>query len=145
MPPSAPPEDPRLRIAHVIQNLNYGGMERVIHSLAGRLPRLGFEIHIVVLEYFGHFARGLEGSATLHQVPPMSALSMLRPTELTAVLRTIAPDIVHTHSGLWLKGVRAARMARVPHTVHTDHGRPDPVPVSEQLIDRWAKIGRAHV
>lgn len=138
MPPPAVPEAPRLRIAHVIQNLNYGGMERVIHSLARRLPRLGFEIHILVLEYFGHFANGLEGAATLHQVPPMSALSLIRPTELTAVLRSIAPDIVHTHSGLWLKGVRAARMARVPHTVHTDHGRPDPVPLSEQLIDRWA-------
>lgn len=135
---SAPPEGRPLRVAHVIQNLNYGGMERVLHTLARQLPPRGFEIHIVVLEYLGHFAQGLEGVATLHQVPPMSKLSLLYPTELMSVLRTIAPDLVHTHSGVWLKGMRAARLVGVPHTVHTDHGRPDPVPLHERVIDHWA-------
>jgi glycosyltransferase involved in cell wall biosynthesis len=138
MTSSAPPEGRPLRIAHIIQNLNYGGMERVLHTLARQLPRRGFEIHIVVLEYLGHFAQGLEGAATLLQVPPMSKLSLLYPTELVSVLRKIAPDLVHTHSGVWLKGMRAARLAGVRHTVHTDHGRPDPVPLHERVIDNWA-------
>lgn len=127
-----------IRVAHVIQNLNFGGMERVLHGLARELHGRGFDVHIVVLEYLGYFATGLESFATLHQVPKMSKFSLLYPRELASVLRGIAPDIVHTHSGVWLKGVRAARLAGVPAVVHTDHGRPDPVPWIDRAIDNLA-------
>jgi glycosyltransferase involved in cell wall biosynthesis len=127
-----------VRVAHVIQNLNYGGMERVLHSLAHRLPPLGFEVHIVVLQYLGRFAEGLEDSVTFHEVPPMSRLSLFHPGRLIALLRGIAPDVVHSHTGVWLKACRAARVARVPVMVHTEHGRPDPVPLSDRLIDNCA-------
>jgi glycosyltransferase involved in cell wall biosynthesis len=127
-----------IRVAHVIQNLNYGGMERVLHSLASQLPAHGFEVHVVVLQYFGRFAEGLEGTVSLHQVPPMSRLSLLYPRQLAEVLRTIAPDIVHSHTGVWLKSARASMMAGVKAMVHTEHGRPDPVPFADRLIDNYA-------
>lgn len=127
-----------VRLAHVIQNLNYGGMERVLHSLAAQLPSRGFEVHIVVLQYLGRFAEGLEGAVTFHQLPPMSRLSLFRPGKLIALLRRIAPDVVHSHTGVWLKASRAARVAGVPVMVHTEHGRPDPVPLSDRLIDNQA-------
>jgi glycosyltransferase involved in cell wall biosynthesis len=127
-----------IRVAHVIQNLNFGGMEKVLHNLARSLPGRGFEIHIVVLQYHGTFAEGLSQWATLHQVPPMGKLSLLRPVELAGVLRRITPDIVHSHSGVWLKAVRAARMAGVPSTVHTEHGRPDAISFSDRWLDRRA-------
>ena len=129
---------PTVRVAHVIQNLNYGGMERVLHSLASRLPPRGFEVHVVVLQYLGRFAEGLQGSVTFHQVPPMSRLSLLHPGRLVAVLRGIAPDVVHSHTGVWLKASRAAHIARVPVMVHTEHGRPHPVPLADRLIDNRA-------
>lgn len=127
-----------IRVAHVIQNLNYGGMERVLHLLARGLTQRGFEVHIVVLQYYGQFAEGLEDSAMMHLAPPMSRLSLFRPRQLAGVLRAIAPDIAHSHTGVWLKGVRASRMAGVPAIVHTEHGRPDPVPLSDRLIDNLA-------
>lgn len=126
-----------IRIAHLIQNLNYGGMERVLHSLGRHLPAHGFEVHIVVLEYLGRFAEELEG-VTFHQVPPMGRLSLLHPGELIATLRQVAPDVVHSHSGVWLKVSRAAHVARVPVMVHTEHGRPDPVPLADRIIDNCA-------
>jgi glycosyltransferase involved in cell wall biosynthesis len=138
MPMQPNPTGRPVRIAHVIQNLNYGGMERVLHSLTRRLPPRGFEVHIVVLEYLGRFAEGLEGAVTFHKVPPMSRFSLLHPGQLIATLRRIAPDVVHSHTGVWLKASRAARVARVPVMVHTEHGRPDPVPLSDRLIDNQA-------
>jgi glycosyltransferase involved in cell wall biosynthesis len=133
-----------VRVAHIIQNLNYGGMERVLHSLARRLPPGGFEVHIVVLQYLGRFAEGLEDTAIIHQVPPMSRLSLFHPGKLITLLRQIAPDVVHSHTGVWLKASRAARVAGVPVMVHTEHGRPDPVPLSDRLIDnrasRWTDM-----
>jgi glycosyltransferase involved in cell wall biosynthesis len=137
--PPTPTETTRpIRVAYVIQNLNFGGMERVLHGLASELPQHGFEVHVVVLEYYGHFAEGLEDRVTFHRVPPMSRLSLLHPKALATTLRMIAPDIVHTHAGVWLKGARAARLAGVRAIMHTEHGRPDPVPLADRLIDNVA-------
>ena len=123
--PAMTSSDQTIRAAHVIQNLNYGGMERVLHDLARGLFCRGFDIHVVVLEYYGRFARGLEDCASLHQVRPMSKLSLFHPGELIALVRKIAPDIVHSHSGVWFKTARAAHLARVPVLIHTEHGRAD--------------------
>jgi glycosyltransferase involved in cell wall biosynthesis len=127
-----------IRVAHLIQNLNYGGMERVLHSLGSHLPRHGFEVHVVVLQYLGRFAEELEGAVTFHQVPPMGRLSLLHPGALIETLRRVGPQVVHSHSGVWLKASRAARVAGVPVMVHTEHGRPDPVPVADRCIDNIA-------
>lgn len=129
---------PPVRVAHVIQNLNYGGMERVLHDLALRLPAQGFEVHIVVLQYLGRFAEGLERQVNFHQVPPMSRLSLLYPGGLIRLLREVGPDVVHSHAGVWLKSASAARRAGVRAVVHTEHGRPDPVPLTDRLIDNRA-------
>lgn len=127
-----------IRVAHVIQNLNYGGMERVLHELCRHLPSYGFEVHVVVLEYLGAFGKGLESVATLHQVPRMSRLSLAHPGPLAGLLRAIRPDILHSHSGVWLKASRAAALANVPRHVHTEHGRILPIPLSDRIVDHLA-------
>lgn len=139
------PSDPgKIRIVHIIQNLHYGGMERILHSIAQRLPSHGFEVHIVALEFFGRFSEGLEGRVKLHQVGRMPRFSLLRPGKLVDLLKQIQPDVVHSHSGVWLKGARAARLAGVPVFVHTEHGRPDPVPLRDRISDycasRWTDM-----
>lgn len=130
-----------MRVAHVIQNLNYGGMERVLHHLASQHASAGMDIHVVVLQYLGAFAEDLHAGVTLHHVPPMPAWSLLYPRALADRLAAIAPDIVHSHSGVWLKAARAARMARVPFHVHTEHGRPLPIPIADRCLDHLASKG----
>jgi glycosyltransferase involved in cell wall biosynthesis len=77
----------------------------------------------MTLEYMGRYSKDMEGWAELHVGPPMTRLSMLRPAALARFLRQLRPDIVHTHSGVWYKTARAARMAQVKAVVHTEHGR----------------------
>lgn len=127
-----------IRLVYIIQNLNYGGMERVLHGLASQLPSRGFDVHVVALEYLGRFAHGLPSATTLHNPPPMGRLSLLHPGALAGLLRSLAPDIVHSHTGVWLKAARAARLARVPVVLHTEHGRPAPIPLADRLIDHLA-------
>ncbi len=127
-----------VRVAHIIQNLNYGRMERVLNGLASELPARGFEVHAVALEYLGRFAEGLWPVATLHNPSHMGRLSLLWPSKLFRLLRSIQPDIVHSHTGVWLKAARAARAAGTPVVLHTEHGRPAPVPVSDRLLDNLA-------
>jgi len=116
------------RVLHAIQNLNYGGMERLFADLVRRLDPARFESHVLVLGYFGRFAEGLESYATLHRAPAMTRGSLLYPRALARQIRAIAPDVVHTHAGVWYKVSLAAHHARVSCVIQTEHGRelPDP-------------------
>ena len=128
----------RTRVLHVVQNLNYGGMERLIADLARLADHARFEPHVLALEYVGRFGDGMEAHARVHLAPPMSRWSLLRPAMLARTIREIAPDVVHTHGGVWYKAARAARMAGVPLLVHTEHGRRHPDPLDHRLIDGLA-------
>ncbi len=134
----------RLRVLHVIQNLNYGGMERLFADIVRLLDPAAFENHVLVLGYLGRFAEGLERYATLHQAPPMGRLSMLRPTALTRQIASIAPDVMHTHAGVWHKATLAARHAGVRRLVHTEHGRESPDPWLARAIG-WQASRRTDV
>jgi glycosyltransferase involved in cell wall biosynthesis len=128
----------RTRVLHVIQNLNYGGMERLLADIVRQVDPERFESHILVFQYLGRFSEGLEGIATLHQAPPMSRWSMVRPSAIARLMRSIAPDVVHSHSGVWYKASLAARMAGVARVIHTEHGRKHPDPWLARLIDGMA-------
>lgn len=136
--PGVTPVPQPIRVAYVIPGLHYGGMERILHDLTKALPPRGFEVNIVVVAGFGRFADGLGDVADLHHVPAMSKLSLIYPSQLVKVLRRIAPDVVHSHSGMWFKSSRAARLAGVPVIVHTEHGRRSPDRVTDRLIDSLA-------
>ena len=128
----------RLRVLHVVQNLNYGGMERLVADMVRHVDAQRFEMHILALGYFGHFSQGLDSCATLHTARPQPRWSMLCPTTLAQDIERIAPDVVHIHSGLWYKVGLAARMAKVPFVVYTDHGRQVPDPWLNRTIDGFA-------
>lgn len=126
---------PRLRVLHIIQNLNYGGMERLVADIARSLDPADFESHILPLQYVGRFGEGLSDSAIIHAPPRQTPWSLLWPGDLARVIRSIAPDVVHSHSGVWYKASLAARMAGVPRFIHTEHGRPLPDPYVARLLD----------
>lgn len=128
----------RTRVLHVIQNLNYGGMERLLGDIVRGLDRNRFESHVLVLQYLGRFADGLEDVAQLHVADAMSRLSFLRPKALARQIGLIAPDVVHSHSGVWFKASLAARMAGVRTLIHTEHGRGKPDRRKDRMIDALA-------
>jgi glycosyltransferase involved in cell wall biosynthesis len=128
----------RTRVLHVIQNLNYGGMERVLADIVRGLDRARFEPHVLVLQFVGVLGEELGEVAGVHVAGRQPRGSMLWPRGLAARIRGIAPDVVHTHSGVWYKASLAARLAGVRRLVHTEHGRRWPEPLQDRLIDRLA-------
>ena len=127
-----------IRVLHVVQNLHYGGMERVLTDIIQGADPACFESHVLCLQFAGRYAERLDGVATVHLAPRMSPWSMLRPVALTGAIRAIAPDVVHTHSGVWHKASLAARMAGVPRVVYTEHGRPKPDTLQGRILDGLA-------
>ena len=110
----------RLRVLHVIQNLNYGGMERLFADIVRLLDPERFESHVMYVNYLGRFGEGLERYATIHQAMPLPRWSMVHPGPLIRQIGAIKPDVMHTHSGVWYKFSLAARQAGVPRLVHTE-------------------------
>lgn len=128
----------RLRVVHIIQNLNWGGMERLVADLVRLADRAAFDSHVLVMQYAGRFAAGLEQYGTVHQADPLPRWSLLWPGPLIRQLRRLAPDVVHSHSGVWYKASLAARRAGVPRIVHTAHGLPSTDAWYARLIERLA-------
>lgn len=128
----------RIRVLHAIQNLNYGGMERLFADIVRLLDPERFESHVMYVNYLGRFGEGLERYATIHQAVPLPRWSMLHPGPLIRQIRDIAPDVMHTHSGVWYKFTMAARQADVPRLIHTEHGRRFPDPLLDRMIGRMA-------
>ncbi|MDH7503977.1 MAG: glycosyltransferase, partial [Verrucomicrobiota bacterium] len=122
-----------MRVVHIITRLIVGGaQENTIATVLALRNRSGVEVAL-----FAGPTTGPEGSLEprVRDVPGLFTLipSLVRPLnpwkDLLALvvfsrkLRSIRPDIVHTHSGkAGFVGRLAARLARVPVVVHTIHG-----------------------
>jgi len=134
----------RVRVLHIVLDLNAGGLERLVADLVRRADPARFENHVLALRFLGRNARGLEPANRLHVAAPLPRWTMAWPRPLIRQIRELAPDVVHTHSGVWYKASLAARWAGVPRLIHTDHGRPYPDPLGARLLDRLA-AGRTDV
>jgi glycosyltransferase involved in cell wall biosynthesis len=110
----------RLRICQLITTLGPAGAERGVYELSRRLDGGRFDVQVVALQG-GQVADWLRDVGV-----PVTVLGVrgkwdvLRLRRLAALLRDIRPDVLHTHLfHADLAGRPAARMARVPHLVHT--------------------------
>lgn len=134
----------RLRVLHIVQNLNYGGAERLLFEMLRLSDKSTFENHVLILQFAGRFGSGLEEFARVTVGQSMSRFSLLRPAALAKTIAQIAPDVVQTHSGVWYKAARASKMAGVPWLVHTEHGRGNPDPWISRTMDglasRWTNV-----
>jgi sugar transferase (PEP-CTERM/EpsH1 system associated) len=105
--------------------LDIGGLERGLINQIREGLALGERISVICLERFGVLAPKLEAMLVpvfcLDKQPGIR-LGLIR--RLRRVFGEIAPDVVHSHQigGLLYAGP-AARRARVPLVVHTEHGK----------------------
>lgn len=116
-----------MRIAQIIDDLNYGGAEQVVVSLAHGLRCRGHDVTMICLREIGSKpvdiaqarAAGVE-FVELHK-PEGFHLPTLR--KLIAEFRQRRFDVVHTHNHLVHHyGAVAARVAGVPVVLNTLHG-----------------------
>jgi glycosyltransferase involved in cell wall biosynthesis len=112
-----------LRVAMVLPTLVRAGMEVVTARLAVELTELGQSVDVVCLEDTGPVADELVlAGVPVHLIRTPGVLTNFAPERLTQWFAATKPDVVHSHSGVWLKAARAAHLARVPAIVHTVHG-----------------------
>lgn len=110
----------------------------MLADIVMRADKQRFEMHVMALQYLGRFADGLHDVGTVHLAEPMGRGSIVWPRALIRQIKRIAPDVVHTHTGVWYKATLAARRAMVPLIIHTEHGRERPDPWRSRIQDRLA-------
>jgi len=126
----------------VLPNLVNAGMETMVARLAARLAARGHDVGVTcILRDLGPLAPRLaEQGVRVSLVPTTGVVTYALPRVLSAHLATHAPDIVHVHSGAWIKGAVAGRQARRPHTIFTAHGLLDPEPWTERWCNRIGAV-----
>lgn len=112
-----------LRITMVLPSLIRAGMEMVTSRLAVELTQLGHQVDVICLEDTGPLAEELAAAGVPVQlIRTPGVWTNFAPTDLAQQFTSKKPDVVHTHSGVWLKAARAAHLAGIPRVVHTVHG-----------------------
>jgi glycosyltransferase involved in cell wall biosynthesis len=114
-----------LKVTHVVLSLDVGGLERNVVNQVREGQRLGQEVAVLCLERPGTLAPQVEALGgrvgCVYKRPGIRPRTFAR---VWAALRGLRPDVVHTHqiASLFYSGP-AARGARVPVLVHTEHGK----------------------
>ena len=113
-----------IRVCHVVNALDVGGMENGVVNLCNNLDRSKFEPMICCLYHTGPMADRLRPDVRVINMAQPQGKSILSVFRLARLFKQIKPDIVHTHAwgGGSLYGITGARLANVPVIINGEHG-----------------------
>lgn len=114
----------KIRVCHVVNALDVGGMENGVVNLCNNLDRSKFEPMICCLYHTGPMADRLRPDVRVINMAQSQGKSILSVFRLARLFKQIKPDIVHTHAwgGGSLYGITGARLANVPVIINGEHG-----------------------
>ena len=107
----------------ILPSLAAAGMEVMVARLVRKLAARGHDVGVTCIVEKGILAPELEAAGIRVSLP--GAQGLVNPAwlmRLGAHLKSLAPDVVHIHSGAWFKGVMASRKAGISRVVYTAHG-----------------------
>ena len=117
----------QIRVAHLVENLEVGGLEKLLVEFARHADRSRFALRFLTLGHRGALAGDIEAEGW--PVESLNLKSGLRPRAiplLTRWFRRERIDVLHVHtSGPLLYGTAAAKLAGVPTIISTRHHGPD--------------------
>lgn len=129
-----------LKVAQVIGRLSIGGAEKHFVSLLNEIEaRVKLAIFTSPEVDGPSLEEQLDSSITVVRCPVRKRTALRDVFRLARVFRESGVDVVHTHM-FWpsLYGVLAARMARVPVIVTTEHGENKWKKRHHRLLERYA-------
>ena len=112
-----------LRITHVVENLNRGGLERVVIDLAETQVRLGYDCQVVCLFERGTLAEEMEARGVrVHACGKRRGIDLRAVARMRHLLRTHHSDVVHTHNAAAHYYAALASLGLHQRLVNTRHG-----------------------
>ncbi len=122
-----------LKIEMVLAQLHVGGMEVMVTHLMRTLRQRGHQVGVTCILSEGRLFQQLQADGFRVQLVPTHGWSnLVSPRHLIRWFKSEAADIVHIHSGAWIKAAIAAKRAGTRCVVFTHHG----LESRENLLDR---------
>lgn len=110
-------------VLHVIHHLVIGGMENGLVNLINQIPPSRYRHAVACIEDYSDFrdriTRPDVDVIALHR-SRIGVWALRR--ELFRLFRRLQPTIVHSRNQSGLDALLPARLAKVPHTIHGEHG-----------------------
>ncbi len=127
----------RIHLLHTVLNLGFAGLERIVTELTLRIDKTRFSVEVCCFNKLGPFAEVLQeaGIKVWLLEKNRGRFDFRDPLRLVRYFRDNHIHIVNTHSGTFFEATLAARLARVPVVVYTDHGRPNDEPTQRMIED----------
>src|SRR5579884_1862030 len=110
-----------IRILHVIDSLGKGGLENGVVNVIRGLDT-NFEHIVLAIRQLGPNAERLPADRVRIEGLEKKAGSRTSIGSLVGVIRRLQPHVVHSRNWGEIEAVFAARIARAPAVVHSEHG-----------------------
>lgn len=111
-----------MKMTHLIQSFNIGGLEMMVVRLSQQMKRLGHHIEVIAYEEDGPLADELRRHGIpAHFIPKPPGAQPFFSFALAKHLKAREIQLLHTHHlGPFIYGSQAAHLANIPH-LHTEH------------------------
>lgn len=123
---------PPIRVAQILNNLNPGGLERVVLNLVQRLDPKDFELHVITLDgpgkLFGDLGLPPERTCVLEKPQSRAGVWSSLPTRAWKVSRFLKQrkiDVLHSHNGtpLLVGGFSRSLVRPRPAHAYSEHNQ----------------------
>ena len=112
-----------IKILHILDSLNVGGLENGVVNLVNSLEREKYSHIICCLRKVGPMAQRISKVDVKIFSMNNNSRDYLMPLKLRRLIRCFNPDIVHTRNWGAIDGIIAAKLAGVKYIIHGEHGR----------------------
>ena len=128
----------KLNLLHITLDMDIGGLQRLVADATLAMDQKRFNIEVCCFDELGCFANTLkeEGITVTLLQKNQNHFDANYPFRLASFLRKKKVDILHMHTGTFFFGSIAARLARTPVSLYTEHGRFFVEPLVRLIEDR---------
>jgi glycosyltransferase involved in cell wall biosynthesis len=129
-----------LRVVHVVDSLDPGGMENGIANVASYLGARGYDFHAICLTRCGKFAERMPSPSQVVSLSKVPGVSLHCVAALRTELERVGADVIHTHNfGPLIYVGLASLVGGLPPILHGEHAELDSSERSWQrlALRRW--------
>lgn len=113
----------KIRVAYIIDNLEYGGVQKYVVDIVNNLDRKRFSPYVYCLKKAGPLMNKLENELPVYEFDMKTGNNLSLITELARTFRNENIDVIHSNNWItFVEAVLAKKVSGVPVIIHAQHG-----------------------
>jgi sugar transferase (PEP-CTERM/EpsH1 system associated) len=129
----------KIKILHVVNSLDVGGMENILINLINHMDENKFEHTVCCIARRGAMGDRIKKNVVIHEMKKGNNADYILPLKIACVIRKENPDIVHTRNWSAIDGIIASAFAKKRKVIHDEHGRCSSDPKGLDVKRKWMR------